>query len=131
MSEIVSVHIAAWLACAVFVLGGVHQVLRVWDRLKGHAPEPPNECLEAGRRELAARVGRIEVDLRDLQRAQAHEREQAEMAARARNAKTYEKIEELRIEITGKVEDLRREMTTQFADTERALGRIEGALQRS
>jgi hypothetical protein len=109
-----------WLLLTLASLAvAVVQVLKLVDRARGKAPNPPNEQLESGRRELERRVTNVEVEVCKLRTDLGHEREFQEASARSRSDKIYAKIDELRVE-----------MTNQFKDTERALGRIEGKLSK-
>lgn len=131
MEKIVEVQIAAWLACAAFLLMMARNGLELYRGLKGKDPHPPNDTLEAGRKELERRVSQVESETADIRRGAAHERETSEVSARQRSAGIYNKIEEVRRELTGQVQELREEVGQQFKDTERALGRIEGKLSTS
>jgi hypothetical protein len=128
MDKIVELQIAAWLACAAFLLMFARNATALWRELKGKEPHPPNDTLEAGRKELERRVTEVEKETADIRRGASHDREAAEVSARNRSAGIYNKMEEVRKELTGQVQVLREEVGKQFKDTERALGRIEGKL---
>lgn len=130
MDKEVAVNIAAWMAVAFFLMAFVKSALWFSDRIKGKDPKPPNDILEHGRRELERRVAAVESEVADLRRDLAHDRESAESSARSRSAGIYSKIDQVREEMLAKVDDLRIEVGQQFKDTERALGRIEGKLEK-
>jgi hypothetical protein len=130
MDKVTEIHIAAWLACLAFVVFASRQLIGLWRELKGKDPNPPNDTLEAGRRELERRVLAGETALANLRQDIAHDREQTEISARSRSAGVYNKVEEVRKELSCKVDELRDEVGQQFKDTERALGRIEGKLSK-
>lgn len=120
-----------WIAVSAWAIaGGVNQILKLVDRVKGKSPSPPNEQLEVGRRELERRISAVEKEQAESRKESQHEKEQGESTARASRAALYKKVDDVRAELVTKVDDLRDEMTSQFKDTERALGRIEGKLDK-
>jgi hypothetical protein len=76
------------------------------------------------------RITKVERDLGDLTTEFRAQRAQAEASARARSAGLYDKIDQVRLELAGQVSGLRAQFDTMRMDTERALGRIEGKLDK-
>lgn len=150
MTDIVSVNIAAWLACLAFVVVLVNGALKLTDRMKG---QPPNEQLEAHRLQLERRIAQVEAgyvpaklyetrhaeyqgQLRDLAAQVEHVRsgmhagcKQSEEAARERSNAIYKKIDEVRVELNASQAEVRNQLEKWTRDTERALGRIEGKIE--
>jgi len=70
-------------------------------------------------------------DLDQLAAARQADMKELEISARARSSATYDKIDEIRIELTQANDATRAEMQKGFKDMERALGRLEGKIDRS
>jgi len=67
------VHIAAWLASLMFLVGMTNQVLKLVDRMKSH---PPGNELQLTASQIAQRVSDLE-ELRESDRDEASERRRA------------------------------------------------------
>ena len=130
MDKLAANNLAAWLACLFFLIAGMNALMKFWRNLKGKESSPPNEQLEVGRRELERRISATERELVDLRKEWSHEREASDAASRQGRAGIYNKIEEVREQFIQKVDELAGEVAKQFQDTERALGRIEGKLDK-
>lgn len=110
--------IAAWLACAAFVMMMVNSGFKLTRNLRGADPQPPNSNLGQSIQELDRRVSEIEVWRDDF--ATKLDEDKTEIIAAGQHRE-----ERLRAEIA----ELRHEVNRYSQDTERALGRIEGKLK--
>lgn len=128
MDKVVSIQIAGWLACAVFVIGALNQVFRLWNNFKGEKALPANEHLGIHQDLMERRIGAVEEVCKSAAVDRHRDLQEAEHSARVRSAKLYEKIDETRKEMTTAQDEVRSEMQQGFKDMERALGRLEGKI---
>lgn len=61
------VGIAAWIACASFLVFGFNQAAKMWRNLKGRDPEPANAALGQSVQEIARRVAVLEDQYTEMQ----------------------------------------------------------------
>src|SRR4051812_10824563 len=118
MDKVTSLNIAGWLACAAFVLMMTNQAFSVFHSLRGKEPHPPNNELGLTQREIDRRVQVAEHGLQQMREEMNRERELFEASARARSAAIYNKIDEMRKEVSQTNMALKDQVVKFFGDVE-------------
>jgi len=108
MDKIVAVNIAAWLACAWFVVGLANSLFKLRHNAMGEAPKPTNPELSIVQNNLTGRVETLEENVDAVRAQTAREREADRISATARSAGIYKKIDEVSDRLTEKMENLER-----------------------
>lgn len=94
---------AAWMVCAASAIIMANQSIRFYRSLKGEPARPPNEILGASQAEIIRRVEVTEQTLADFR-----------SAAKKDRSDLYDKINEIRKELTAKIETSETNFGTRF-----------------
>ncbi|HOC56645.1 MAG TPA: hypothetical protein PKI20_13565 [Verrucomicrobiota bacterium] len=130
-----------WLALAVIALiGGAAGIASIYSSIRRHRVEPQPLLVKGAdehvSKEFCAHlhsetVRRVDEHSRQIELIWEHivkQKEETEAAARARSAKIYEKIEEVRTELSRDSKRQLEMVSKGFQDLERAIGHLEGKL---
>lgn len=105
MSEIVSVNLAAWLACLTFMVVLLVNGLKLSDRLRGKEPQPPNGQINQAVHGLADRVTKLESADENLRRELEQGRRLEDEAAAKRRQAIYDMIRASEARVMAKVDE--------------------------
>jgi hypothetical protein len=118
MPQTLSYDSIGWLVVGLAALCvAVNQMDDFFDRRKPRPGFPPVEQLENSQRTLALRVDKLEDALTGLRREMREDRETQAISASERTAGIYQKIDDVRTELSANLENVRRELT----DNQRSL----------
>ena len=121
MDKLVSINIAGWLACLLFVIGLANGLLKLRRYLIGEPPAPSNPELGLTQRDLRERVVTLEENVEAVRAQTAREREADRISATTRSAGIYKKIDEVSERMTVKVDAVERRLTDAQQSMERRL----------
>jgi len=121
VDKLVSINIAGWLACLLFVIGLANGLFKLRRYLIGEPPAPSNPELGLTQRDLRERVDTLEENVEAVRAQTAREREADRVSATARSAGIYKKIDEVSDRMNQKVDSVERRLTDAQQQMERRL----------
>ncbi len=124
----------------LIIVGVVLVGLQIYIALRKTVPNPlqvekldkfaTRDFCEALQAENRRRLDGHDADVRALYEEIKRDRQQNQEHASQRSAAIYRKIDEVQREVSSKIDGLNEQMTTGFKDVERAVGRIEGQINK-
>jgi hypothetical protein len=131
MDTLTANHIVGWLACAAFLVILINGGFRLARNVKGDQPTPPNSNLGLSVAELNRRVRDLEEWRGDLIEKMDTDKADLLAAGEERARRIYRHVDEVRAEIGTTVDSIRGTMISGIKDVERAIGRLEGKIDKS